>query len=206
MIEQELERKGLAYVLLRGSLVLLVGGSVVGLLHDWDMLVAVLLLALVAWCFYGSFGQEGAKHTLFVVVAFIVAALVGTGVELWCIHYGHWEYHDLSGGRFFPYWIPLAWGAAFLFLYRIEKRLIIALNVRTPQTKLMLIMIVAAVFPTWGEIVAINLGVWTYTWGWQLLGVPLLAVGLLVVLHTGIFFVCCVLFRCFGVRDVLFNP
>ena len=206
MIQRGPERTGWLYVLLRGGIVLLVAGGAIGLLHDWDMLVAVLLLALVAWSFCLSFRQEETKHTLFMVVAFVATALAGTGAELWGIYHGHWQYHDLSDGRHFPYWLPAAWGAAFLFLYRIEKRLMNDLDVRTPQAKLILIMAVAATFPTWGEIVAINLGVWTYTWGWQLLGVPLLAVGFLVVLHTSIFYVCCILFRYFRVRDVLFNP
>lgn len=206
MIQRDPERKGWAYVLLRGGVVLLVAGGAIGLLHDWDMLVAVLLLALVAWRFYILFEQEGTKHTLAMAVAFVATALAGTGVEVWGIHYGHWEYHDLSDGRHFPYWLPLAWGAAFLFLYRIEKRLMRDLDIRTPQAKLILIIAVATIYPTWGEIVAINLGVWTYTWGWQLLGVPLLAVGLLVVLHTSMFFLSCLLFRRFGVRDVLYNP
>ena len=206
VIQHDPERKGWAYVLLRGGIVLLVAGGAIGLLHDRDLLVAVLLLALVAWYFYLSFRHEGANHSLFMMVAFVVAALIGAGAEVWGIHHGHWQYHDLSDGRHFPYWLPMAWGAAFLFLYRIEKRLVNVLDIRTPQAKLILIMTVAAIFPTWGEIVAINLGVWTYTWGWQLLGVPLLAIGLLVLLHTTIFYGCSVLFRYFGVRDVLFNP
>ena len=69
----------------------------------------------------------------------------------------------------------------------------------------LLALLIAMVFPTLGEIVVINLGAWTYHWPLQLLGVPLLAIVLLMIFHTGVNFLLLVICKRLKINNVVFS-
>ena len=56
-----------------------------------------------------------------------------------------------------------------------------------------------------GEIITINLGVWTYTLPLQLFGVPLLAIFLLILFHTTIFLFFTYLCKKLNIYNPVFN-
>ena len=161
----------------------------VGLLHPWYWLVASILLVvfvLFVWQNYKNYHPFAPRGVVMICGA-VLTGLLGVAAEYWGIRNGHWEYHDLPAGRTFPMWLPFAWALTFVFLYRVEELFIACLNIRQTRKKLLLAALLSATLPTWGEIVTINLGVWTYAWPLQFFGVPLLAVLGLMVIHTAIY-------------------
>jgi len=191
--------------LLRPFLVLLAVGGVIGLFHGLDGYLAIFLAIIglpIIWKMWGSSRLSG---RMILVVGIGLTCFMGINAEIWGINNGYWVYHDLVIGRSFPLWLPAAWGLAFLFLYRVETRLIKLFCLTRFWQKMLLAAVVSLVLPTWGEIVTINLGVWTYSWGWQFLGVPLRAILLLMVLHMVTYLLLSLMCRAFAVDDLVFG-
>ncbi len=191
--------------ILRSFTILLIAGGVIGLLHHEDGIVAGFLAVTGFVIFWFIGRQQSMSGKIIFISGMALTGFLGVRVEIWGIENGYWIYHDLSEGRVFPYWLTPAWMCAFAFLYRVELHFIKLLQLTDLKQKILLATIISVVLPTWGEIITISLGVWTYTWGFQLFGVPLLAIFLLAVNHMVIFvfftFVC----RAFGVEDLVFG-
>jgi hypothetical protein len=160
-------------------------GVLIGTLHAHDVLVALILAAYSGYTLGKKYLSGSADRSIF-LSGFLISSLFGVLCEVWGIHFGHWEYHDLPGFRQFPFWLPFAWGLAFTYIYGIERDLVLRLRIQTVLGKVILALLVAMVFPTIGEMITIYLGVWTYNWPYQILGVPLLAIFLLMVFHSGV--------------------
>lgn len=116
----------------------------------------------------------------------VITGCCGVIAEKWGISNSYWEYHNLEGERDFPYWLPFAWALSFAFIYRVERTIIEIHNIKSFKSKLILASLIAITFPVIGEIITINLGVWTYNWPAQVFGVPVYAILSLVFLHTAI--------------------
>ncbi len=191
---------------LRAFFSMLLLGVLIGLLHDRDTMVALLLLALVPFVAWRTYKRDPHPTKLTILIAgALTTSLLGCMGEAWGISHGYWVYHDLPGDRLFPLWLPLAWGGAFIALYRFEYACIQSLNINTLPKKLLLAGIISATLPTWGEIVAIHLDVWHYTWSYQFFGVPLLAIMLLMLCHLGIYALFFLVCSRFDVRDRVFS-
>lgn len=188
---QSLKKRSLLilYVSIRATIKLFLSGAAIGFLHKMDWLVAIIcVIRILYFVFYKATASIDKSTLKIVYLGMIITAILGVAAELLGIYFGFWEYHDLTDNRIFPYWLPLMWGLSFLFLFRIESQLIKLIKINHFSQKLFITAIVAFTFPTIGEIVAINLGVWTYHhMGPKLLGVPYLAMFLLMILHTSIF-------------------
>lgn len=187
---------------LKRLMVLAVAGVIIGLLHHHDLLVALILAAYSVVVYLRKRKTDGA--TLY-FLGFILSALGGVLAEHWGISNGYWTYHDLPDGRTFPYWLPLAWGLAFTFLYSFEKAYILAFRITSFPAKILLTLLVSAVFPTIGEIVTVKLGVWTYSWPHQILGIPLYAIGLLMAFHSGMYLLLCRIGKMWRTTDPVFG-
>jgi len=191
---------------LKSFLSLSLGGVVIGLLHQYDIALAVLLVAVTILYFLHTVRlAETQLRARIILAGGVITMLLGVIGEWWGISNGYWMYHDLAEGREFAAWLPMAWMLAFFYLYRIEESIIYHLKITSFKRKLVLTMIISAILPTWGEVVAINLGVWTYTWDYQLLGVPLLAIFLLMVLHSGIFLLLTIVCRRYKIENLVFG-
>ncbi len=190
----------------RAFIMLLIAGGLIGLLHHQDGLIAIVLALLIPLLFWRVVKtQHYPQQKLIIAGGVLLTGLLGTAGEVWGVTYGHWAYHDLSGGRHFPYWLPFAWMLAFIFLYRLEASFISLLGLKTLKSKLILAATISTLLPTWGEIITINLGVWTYYWEYQLLGVPLLAIFLLMVFHTGIYLLFTAICQRWDINDPVFS-
>jgi len=178
-------RKLLGFLIKYTSLLIAVG-VFIGLFHESDGWVALgLAVGLFIILYRKRNLPPGERRVYYLGVG--LSAVLGSLCEFWGTSNLYWQYHDLSGARNFPFWLPLAWGSAFAYLYTIERNIIALTSFEGLPSKIVITLLVSAVFPTLGEIVTIQLGVWTYNWGYQLLGVPALAIFLLMVFHTGIF-------------------
>ena len=116
----------------------------------------------------------------------ILTGILGVIAENFGVTYQYWEYHDLTDNRTLPYWLFFAWMLAFHFIYKLESEMITVLNLKKMQHKIWAAVLITAIFPAYGEVITIYLGVWTYSWPYQILGVPLYAIICLVLLHMGV--------------------
>jgi hypothetical protein len=198
--------KKLLFISFRPFLSLLIIGSIIGYFHQYDFFLLLLLLAIFSYRFYKDIKINPQKNKAIILLAgTIISGMLGVLAELWGIENGYWLYYDLSDNRQFPYWLPLAWGLTFMFFYRIEENILKIIDINTLKTKLLMVILLSAILPTFGEIITIYLGVWTYTWPLQIFGVPLLAIFLLVVFHTCIFFFFMLICNKFNISNRVFN-
>lgn len=185
---------------------LFAAGIFIGLFRSQDTYVALtlsLFATAIVFCAFLSMGPS--KQFALFTAGLILAGILGFAAEIWGTTNGFWVYHDLPDGRHLPHWLPFAWGLAFAFIYVVERLTIRLLQLKTIGLKLALAIFLAALLPTWGEMVAINAGVWSYTWPLQIFGVPLLAILLLVIFHTGVNTFLSVICRRFHIVDPVFN-
>jgi len=196
---------GISRVLIKSFVKLTLAGLLIGFFHAYDFWIGLLLALYLVYSIIKRW-QRNAEDKMVFLTGTLLGGIFGVCCELWGIYYGYWEYHDLSFNRSFPYWLPFAWALAFTFIYQLEKDLFRVLAVSKMSTKIILSLIVAMIFPTYGEIITINLGVWTYSWPFQVFGVPLLAIFLLVVFHTGVNFLMVLICKQFGWKNPVFNP
>jgi hypothetical protein len=186
--------------------VLLLGGGLIGILHRSDRTVAVILAISALYMAWRTYRPHASMQRGMIIAAgMLLTSCIGIQAELWGIGNGHWHYHNLPGGRQFPTWLPFAWMLAFVILYRVEESLVERMKLVTLKEKLLLAAGLSLILPVWGEIVAINLGVWTYTWNYQFFGVPLLAIGLLMILHLTVFMLFTVICRLRQANDPVFG-
>ncbi|PZD78031.1 hypothetical protein [Mesonia sp. K7] len=164
------------------TLKLVAAGAVIGIFHEHDFALMLFLATLLGLDF---FLKRRKKHKQIYFIGIITTGVLGLLAEFWGVYNNHWEYHNIDG-KMFPYWLVFAWAWAFKFLYKIELFFVKKYRLNSLKSKLLLTVLVAAIFPTLGEMITIYLGVWTYAWPYQILGVPLYAIGLLVVFHTGV--------------------
>ena len=165
-------------VLLKATAKITIAGFLIGFLHQYDWLVALILFIKIAVEVYNRVFKN--KNYLF-LVGVILTCIAGLIGEYWGVSNGFWEYHDVN--RNLPLWLPFAWMLAFSFLYKLEVRTIPLLKDKSLRNKLILTIIYVIFFPAFGEIITIKTGVWTYYWPYQLFGVPLYAVLCLVFVH-----------------------
>jgi len=192
--------------ILRAFISLLIAGSIVGLFHTYDTQLAGFLLIISVISFILTNRKKLNPHRKFVLIAgMVLTGILGIIVELWGITNEYWTYHDLADNRYFARWLPFAWMLAFVFLYRIAEFFIDHFRMTSLKSKLLVEIILATILPTFGEIITINLGVWTYYWGYQFFGVPLLAILLLTIFHTGIFLLLTLVCRKGMINDTVFG-
>ncbi len=160
-------------------------GIVIGVFHAYDFWVGLLLGIRLLIFIYKNY-YKTAKKNWILLAGMVLTGFLGICAEIWGITFQFWEYHDLTNNRQLPYWLPFAWMFAFRFIYLLETKLIHSLDLQKMHHKTWLAIAITAFFPAYGEVITINLGVWTYSWPYQFLGVPLYAVICLVALHMGI--------------------
>jgi hypothetical protein len=132
-----------------------------------------------------------------------LTGLAGMIGENWGVSNAYWEYHKVS--RELPLWLPFAWMLAFYFLYSIESRLIPYLKYKTIKNKLIIAFWLSLLVPAFGEIITINLGVWTYYWPYQLFGVPLYAFMCLVFVHMIVYGILAFICKNQKINDIVFT-
>lgn len=171
---------------LKRLVILSIAGVVISVLHSQDLIV-MLILAAFTGLIYLRKKKSGDSRLYF--LGFLISAFGGVLAENWGIQSGLWTYHDLSDGREFPYWLPLAWGLAFSFLYSFEVYYVKSLKLKSLKSKIILTVLASTLLPTVGEIVTVQLGVWTYHSEFKIFGIPYYAIGLLGLFHTATFLV-----------------
>lgn len=180
---------------------LVVAGVFIGLLKSYDWLIALALLAKVLYELNKHIFSATNKNWV-LLIGMLLTGIGGIIGEYWGVSNGYWEYHEVS--RELPLWLPFAWMLAFNFLYRLEEKLITALNRKSLRNKIVLAIGLTLIFPAVGEMITIALGVWTYYWPFQILGVPLYAFVCLVFVHMLVYAIINQICKRYKITDSVF--
>ncbi|WP_159948283.1 hypothetical protein [Polaribacter septentrionalilitoris] len=181
---------------------LIIAGVLIGFLKQYDLIVAILLGLKIIHNIYVEIIKPEQKNWL-LLIGMLLTCFGGIVGETWGVTNGYWEYHEVT--RKLPLWLPFAWMLAFHYLYKLERNLIPLLTNQTQKNKIILAIILALILPAFGEVITIYLGVWTYYWPYQILGVPLYAFVCLVFVHMLVYTILHLVCKKYNVEDVVFN-
>jgi len=181
---------------------LTIAGLLIGFLKEYDLVLAILLLLKILHVVYVNIYKVSSKNWI-LLIGMLLTGAGGILAEHWGVSNGYWQYHEVL--RPLPLWLPFAWALAFYFLYRIEVGLIQNIQKKTIQNKLIIAFWLSLIIPAVGEMITINLGVWTYYWSYQILGVPLLAFACLVAFHMFIYLLLYGICKKYKIKDLVFG-
>ena len=182
---------------------LIVAGVLIGVLKQYDLLIAILLLLKVIHNIYIEIIKPKNNKNWLLLVGMLLTGFGGIVGETWGVTNGYWEYHEVT--RELPLWLPFAWMLAFHYLYKLERNLIPLLTNQSQKNKIVLAIILALILPAFGEVITIYLGVWTYYWPYQILGVPLYAFACLVFVHMLVYTILHCVCKKYKINDVVFH-
>ena len=188
--------------ILKAFIKLCIAGLLIGLLKSYDLIIALILLIKIFHVVYKNVIISKIKNWI-LLYGMSLTGLAGMIGENWGVSNAYWEYHKVS--RELPLWLPFAWMLAFYFLYSIESRLIPYLEYKTIKNKLIIAFWLSLLVPAFGEIITINLGVWTYYWPYQVFGVPLYAFMCLVFVHMIVYGILAFICKKKNINDVVFT-
>ena len=188
--------------ILKAFIKLCIAGLLIGLLKSYDLIIALILLIKIIHVIYKNVIISKIKNWI-LLYGMSLTGLAGMIGENWGVSNSYWEYHKVS--RELPLWLSFAWILAFYFLYSIESRLIPYLKYKTIKNKLMIAFWLSLLLPAFGEIITINLGVWTYYWPYQVFGVPLYAFMCLVFVHMIVYGILAFICKKKNINDVVFT-
>ena len=196
-------KKQFSIQILKALLKLIVAGILIGLLKKYDAVIAVILLLKIGYNIYEEIIQPKTNKNWLLLIGMLLTGFGGIVGETWGVANGYWEYHVVASAL--PLWLPFAWMLAFHYLYKLERSLIPFLAKQTQKNKIVLAIVLALLLPAFGEVITIYLGVWTYYWPYQILGVPLYAFICLVFVHMLVYTILHFICKKYRIEDVVFN-
>ena len=188
--------------ILKAFIKLCIAGLLIGLLKSYDLIIALILLIKIIHVVYKNVIISKIKNWI-LLYGMSLTGFAGMIGENWGVSNAYWEYHKVS--RELPLWLPFAWMLAFYFLYSIESRLIPYLKYKTIKNKLIIAFWLSLLVPAFGEVITINLGVWTYYWPYQIFGVPLYAFICLVFVHMLVYGILSFICKKWKINDIVFT-
>lgn len=198
-----LHRKKFSIKIAKAILKLVIAGVFIGILKEYDLIIAIILVLKIAYNLYDEVIKPEAHKNWILLIGMLITGTIGIIGESIGVYFGYWEYHEVD--RAIPFWVPFAWMLAFHYLYKVEKTLIPHLSVKNQQNKIILAVILALILPAFGEVITIQLGVWTYYWPYQVLGVPLYAFLWLVAIHMSIYAILHFVAKKYDINDVVYR-
>ena len=194
--------KGFLIEILKAIIKLCIAGFLIGFLKSYDAIIAIILFLKILHVIYKNIIIAETKNWI-LLIGMIVTGFGGMVGENWGVGNNYWEYHEVS--KELPLWLPFAWMLAFYFLYSIESRLITFLKNKTISNKLIIAFWLSLLVPAFGEVITINLGVWTYYWPYQIFGVPLYAFICLVFVHMLVYGILSFICKKWKINDIVFT-
>ncbi|MEZ7944951.1 MAG: hypothetical protein QMC07_07065 [Flavobacteriaceae bacterium] len=194
--------KGFLLEILKAIIKLCIAGFLIGFLKSYDAIIAIILFLKILHVIYKNIIIAKTKNWI-LVIGMTVTGFGGMVGENWGVSNNYWEYHEVS--RKLPLWLPFAWMLALYFLYSIESRLIAFLTNKTISNKLIIAFWLSLLVPAFGEVITINLGVWTYYWPYQIFGVPLYAFICLVFVHMLVYGILSFICKKWKINDIVFT-
>lgn len=189
--------------ILKAIFKLVVAGFLIGYLKQNDLVIAGLLILKIIHNIYKEIIKPKSNKNWLLLVGMLLTGFGGIVGETWGVTNGYWKYHEVT--RELPLWLPFAWMLAFHYLYKLERNLIPLLKEQSQKNKIILAVILALILPAFGEVITIYLGVWTYYWPYQLLGVPIYAFICLVFVHMLVYTILHFVCKKYNIKDIVFN-
>lgn len=196
-------KKEFSKEIIKAIIKLIVAGLLIGVLKKYDAIIAGILILKIFHNIYKEIIKPEANKNWLLLVGMLLTGFGGVVGETWGVTNGFWKYHEVT--RDIPLWVPFAWMLAFHYLYKLEKSIIPFLKTQNQKNKIVLAIILALILPAFGEIVTIQLGVWTYYWPYQILGVPLYAFICLLFVHMLVYLILHVLCKKYKLNDLVYN-
>mgnify|MGYP006073125121 CR=1 FL=1 len=196
-------RKQFFKEILKAVIKLIIAGVLIGVLKEHDGIIAVFFVLKIIHNIYNEIIKPRENKNWLLLIGMLLTGFGGVVGEIWGVASGYWEYHEVT--RALPMWLPFAWMLAFHYLYKLERNLIPLLENQTQKNKIILAIILALILPAFGEVITIYLGVWTYSWPYQILGVPLYAFICLVFVHMLVYSILHSVCNKYKIKDVVFN-
>lgn len=194
--------KKLITSLVKIGLRITIAGIIIGYFHEHDIWLAVFLFLKMIHSYFTKIKNDPARGIM--IRGMLLTGLIGVFLEIIAVIFNQWEYHDIPFKL--PFWLLFAWMLSFRILYEAEKSIFPLLDQNKPYAFLITAGLLSMVFPTFGEMITIALGVWTYHIPFQLFGVPYIVMIGLMLIHMTVntFFVqyC----KKHQIKDVVFNP
>lgn len=187
----------------KGLLKLIVAGVFIGLLKEYDNVIAGILILKIIHNVYTEIIKPKKDKNWLLLIGMLLTGFGGVVGETWGVANGYWEYHKVT--RDIPMWVPFAWMLAFHYLYKIERNLIPLLKNPSQQNKIILAVILALILPAFGEVITIELGVWTYYWPYQIFGVPLYAFLCLLFVHMLVYCILHIICKKYNINDIVYH-
>lgn len=188
---------------LKALIKLIVAGILIGFLKEYDAVIAGILILKIIHNIYKEIIKPKTDKNWLLLVGMLLTGFGGIVGETWGVANGYWEYHKVA--RALPLWLPFAWMLAFHYLYKLERNLIPLLKSKSQKNKIFLALLLALILPAFGEVITIYLGVWTYYWPYQILGVPLYAFICLVFVHMLVYTILHLICKKYKIKDIVFN-
>lgn len=182
---------------------LIIAGVLIGVLKKYDELIACILILKIIHNIYIEIILPKKDKNWILIIGMLLTGFGGIVGETWGVTNGYWEYHEVT--KSIPLWVPFAWMLAFHFLYKLERNLIKLLKEQTQKNKIILAIILALILPAFGEVITIQLGVWTYYWPYQIFGVPLYAFLCLLFVHMLVYSILHFICKKYRINDIVYN-
>jgi len=189
--------------ILKALIKLIIAGVLIGVLKKHDAIIAGILFLKILHNIYIEIIQPKTNKNWLLIIGMLLTGFGGIVGETWGVTNGYWKYHEVT--RELPLWLPFAWMLAFHYLYKLERNLIPLLKNESQKNKIIVAVILALILPAFGEVITIYLGVWTYYWPYQILGVPLYAFICLVFVHMLVYTILHLICKKYDIKDVVFN-
>jgi hypothetical protein len=189
--------------ILKALIKLIIAGVFIGFLKQYDIAIAGILILKIIHNVYTEIIKPKTNKNWLLLIGMLLTGFGGVVGETWGVANGFWEYHKVP--RAIPMWVPFAWMLAFHYLYKIERNLIPLLKNQTQKNKIVLAIILALILPAFGEVITIELGVWTYYWPYQIFGVPLYAFLCLLFVHMLVYTILHFICKKHKIEDIVFN-
>ena len=196
-------KKRFSVEILKAIIKLIIAGVLIGVLKKHDVIIASIIVLKIVHNIYKEVIVPKTNKNWILIIGMLLTCFGGIVGETWGVANGYWEYHEVT--RELPLWLPFAWMYAFHYLYKLEKNLIPLLQNQIQRNKILLAIILALVLPAFGEVITIYLGVWTYYWPYQILGVPLYAFICLVFVHMLVYTLLHFICKKYKINDIVFN-
>tara|TARA_B110000046_G_scaffold66856_1_gene74788 strand:+ start:7326 stop:7928 length:603 start_codon:yes stop_codon:yes gene_type:complete len=196
-------KKQFSTEILKALIKLIIAGILIGVLKQYDLIIAILLFLKIVHNIYKEIIKPKKNKNWLLLIGMLLTGLGGIVGETWGVTNGYWEYHEVA--RKLPLWLSFAWMLAFHYLYKLERNLIPLLSNQTQRNKILLAIVLALILPAFGEVITIYLGVWTYYWPFQILGVPLYAFICLVFVHMLVYTILHFACKKYNIKDIVFN-
>ncbi len=190
-------------VIISYTLKIILAGLIIGLLYRRENLLVIILALVLVYKIY-KLTKDKSTNIRLLIPGMLLTGFLGVVIEYFGTKLNYWEYHHISGQL--PRYLLIVWMFAFMFMYNIEKKIFLSIENITPLKRKVIILFIVIVFPTIGEIVCINLGVWTYYYPYIFLGVSPYTIFYIALVHIIINYFISIYLKKKNIKDIVLNP